>query len=243
MNDDWPIDWVFQDSRFKLSHGNDDEPLLNFLCEMFHPAVRDEKSNWKGFLERINELLKYDGYEIYGKEHISGRTVYGWKEIGDENVIVRQIESIKEAFNTDYVCKQADIMYENIDEAPNFSIGKAKELLETCCKTILDEQGIAYSDEMDLIQLMRTACESIGLSPKKIKEDAKGRDIAARILGNLTNIAQGMAELRNLYGDGHGKQKDFKTLPPRYARLAVGASVTAVKFMWDTYQERIKNVY
>ena len=86
---------------------------------------------------------------------------------------------------------------------------------------------------------MKTTCESIGLSAKKLKNGVAGQDIAARILGNLGNIAQGMAELRNLYGDGHGKSKGFQSLPPRYAHLAVGSSVAAVHFMWDTYQDRM----
>jgi hypothetical protein len=100
------------------------------------------------------------------------------------------------------------------------------------------EQGITYSTELDLTQLMRTACESIDLSPKKIPDGVKGKEIAGRILGNLANISQGMSELRNFYGDGHGKNRNFKSLPPRYANLAVGSSVAAVQFMWNTYRER-----
>jgi len=50
----------------------------------------------------------------------------------------------------------------------------------------------------------------INLSPKKFPDGVTGKDIAGRILGNLTNISQGMAELRNLYSDGHGN--NFKPL-------------------------------
>lgn len=238
-NDDWEYGWVFTDRRFQLCNGYDDEHLLSFICEIFHPAVRDEKLPWERFLEKLNSLLLFDGYEIIEKDHISGRTVYGWRELASgERVMIEQIENIKEAFNTDYVNTQVNLMYELINGAPHSAIGKAKELFEICCKTILDEQEITYSQELDLTQLMRLACDSLDLSPKKLKDGVLGKDIAARILGNLSNISQGMAELRNLYGDGHGKNKDFRPLPPRYAHLAVGASVAAVHFMWDTYQER-----
>lgn len=47
-----------------------------------------------------------------------------------------------------------------------------------------------------------------------------------------------MSELRNAYGDGHGKTKSFKSLSSRYARLAVGAAITVVYFLWETYEER-----
>ena len=80
-NDDWEYYWVFSDSRFCLSNGNEDEQLLDFICEMLHPAVRDEKQPWQEYLKKFNELLGMDGYELYEKEHISGRAVYGYREI------------------------------------------------------------------------------------------------------------------------------------------------------------------
>lgn len=239
-NDDYEFGWVFEDERFCLADGNEDEYLLNFLCEMLHPAVRVESGDWKKILERLNELLAPDGYCLYQKGVLSGRAIYGWKNTGlGEKIVTGQIEDIKVAFDSNYVDVQIDLMYEMIKSAPHSAIGKAKELLEICCKTILDEQKIEYSTDLDLTQLMKIACESIGLSAKKLKDGVTGQDIAARILANLGNIAHGMAELRNLYGDGHGKNRAFQPLPPRYAHLAVGASVAAVHFMWETYQERI----
>ncbi|MEL7605775.1 MAG: hypothetical protein AAGU39_06965 [Sedimentibacter saalensis] len=77
-NDDYPSCWVFEDDRFQLKNGSD-ETYLRFICEIFHPAVRDEKGYWKEFLAEINKFLKNDGYEIYPAEKISNRDVYSWK--------------------------------------------------------------------------------------------------------------------------------------------------------------------
>lgn len=87
-NNDWDEYWIFNDNRFELTTGFDDEPLLRFLCEMFHPVVRSESEPWRKFLEIINELLKQDGYELYEKSHISGRTVYGWREIIPNGIVI-----------------------------------------------------------------------------------------------------------------------------------------------------------
>lgn len=76
-NDDFENGWVFEDERFELLNG-DDEVLLQFLCAVFHPAVRDETGYWKDFLDAINGLLQKDGYELYPESKISGRDVYGW---------------------------------------------------------------------------------------------------------------------------------------------------------------------
>ena len=82
-NDDYEDGWVFEDERFELLNG-EDEVLLNFLCSVFHPAVRYENGYWKEFLDEINGLLRNDGYELYPESKISGRDVYGWRKYDPE---------------------------------------------------------------------------------------------------------------------------------------------------------------
>ena len=77
-NGDYPDDWIFEDERFQLLDG-EDNILLDFLCEVFHPEVRDENRAWERYLERINSLLNEDGYEIVATSKLSGRDVFSWK--------------------------------------------------------------------------------------------------------------------------------------------------------------------
>ena len=77
--------------------------------------------------------------------------------------------------------------------------------------------------------------------PKDIPNEIKGAACIKAVLGNLKAIAQGITELRNLYGSGHGKSSSFTGLEPRHASLAVGSSVTLVRFLWDSY-ERYKHI-
>lgn len=74
---DYPEEcWFFDDERFQLRHGDGDEPLLRFMCEMLHPSVRNENSQWKDYLDKFNSLLRVDGYELYPAQLISGRALY-----------------------------------------------------------------------------------------------------------------------------------------------------------------------
>lgn len=82
-NGDWEIGWVFTDNRFELLNGSDLH-FLEFLCAVFHPENRDEKGCWKKYLEKINKLLNADGYELFENEKISGRSVYSWRKLTDE---------------------------------------------------------------------------------------------------------------------------------------------------------------
>ncbi len=82
-NDDYEGVWVFEDGRFCLMEG-EDEILLRFLSEMFHPVVRDEKGYWKEFRDEINDLLRKDRYELFVANEVSGRDVYSWREYDPE---------------------------------------------------------------------------------------------------------------------------------------------------------------
>ncbi|MEQ5772287.1 hypothetical protein QQY70_01840 [Streptococcus suis] len=78
-NDDYPENWVFTDKRFGLLEGYD-KTFLDFICEIFHPEVRDDSKNWEIYLKSINSLLQKDGYELYPSSQISGRNVYSWRK-------------------------------------------------------------------------------------------------------------------------------------------------------------------
>ena len=84
QNDDDSGCWIFEDERFKLCDG-DDSILLEFLCEVFHPEVRDEKENWMIFLDKINELLRKDGYELFVSGKLSEREVFDWRLYDKKN--------------------------------------------------------------------------------------------------------------------------------------------------------------
>ena len=84
-NWDWEDDWVFYDPRFGIKNLNDKE-FLRFILEIFNPAVRDESKNWEEALEKINEFLKRDGFEIYESDNISGRQIFQYRRYSEMKI-------------------------------------------------------------------------------------------------------------------------------------------------------------
>ena len=84
-NWDWEDDWVFYDPRFGIKNLNDKE-FLRFILEIFSPAVRDESKNWEEALEKINEFLKRDGFEIYESDNISGRQIFQYRRYSEMKI-------------------------------------------------------------------------------------------------------------------------------------------------------------
>jgi hypothetical protein len=118
------------------------------------------------------------------------------------------------------------------------AIGTAKELVETCCKSILTEAGVPFAKGDDLPKLVKSTVTLLELTPDDIPEQARATDTIKRLLSNLASITQGVAELRNHYGTGHGKVGANKGLQSRHAKLAVGAASTLAVFLAETHQVR-----
>ena len=134
------------------------------------------------------------------------------------------------------MARQIKLMVSMQRTNPTEAIGKAKELIESCCKTILDEMGIPWSKNDDVSQLSGKVLKELDLLPDIIQPSDPGADSIKALLGNLRAIPSKLAELRNPYGSGHGKSASFVGLEERHAKLAVGCSITFVDFVWNTYE-------
>ena len=140
------------------------------------------------------------------------------------------------SFNSDYIRDQIDLMRKFQETNPTEAIGKAKELIESYCKTILEEEEIAVDPKWNMTKLVDELFKHFKLMPSDIEDDIKGAKSIKQILGSLKAITQGLAELRNFYGSGHGKTSSYKGLQPRHARLAVGSATVLIQFICDTHE-------
>lgn len=146
------------------------------------------------------------------------------------------IDNLKKEFNSDYINELLDLMMKMEKDNPTEAIGKAKELIESCCKTILEKENVIIDKNWDVIRLVDETFKYFNIMPRDISDDKKGAKTIRAILGNLKAIAQGIAELRNPYGSGHGKSATYIGLQPRHASLAIGSSITLARFLWDSYE-------
>lgn len=147
-------------------------------------------------------------------------------------------ETLKEKFSSAYVSTHIDIMLRMQNENPTEAIGKSKEFIESCCKTILEESQAAIDKDWNVSQLVKATMKLLEISTDNVDESTAESKTVKAILGNLHGIAGNIAELRNAYGSGHGKSASYKGLNIRHAKLAVWSSITLVNYLWDTYEWR-----
>ncbi len=149
------------------------------------------------------------------------------------------LNAIKEhakVLNANHLAEQIRRMEASVETDPSLAIGTAKELIETCCKTILAERGKPVSGTPDVSTLTKETLKELKLVPEGIPEAARGADVIKRLLSNLGAIGNGLAELRGLYGTGHGKHGSSTGLSVRHAKLAVGAAATLTVFLFETHK-------
>jgi len=243
MNRDGEPDWVFYDSRFNLLHG-DDATFLRFLCEMLHPVVQPDPDEVEKLRQTINGILIRDVYELVEKMRLSGRPVFAARQVDIPGAY--PVEAMREevrALDSAYVMQQITRMDTSLSDDPALAIGTAKELIETCCKMILQDRRVAVDGTWDLSQLVKQTSRQLRLTPEDIPEHAKAAATIRRVLGSLGAITQGLAELRNAYGTGHGKGPTHRGLSPRHARLAVGAASTLAVFLVQTHREQVEGTH
>lgn len=237
-NYDWEDDWVFSDSRFGLSHGEDDI-VLAFLAEMLHPLVRTDEAQVASLLTSFNQALVRDGYELYPTSWISGHAIYGWRRLDAFHGSTPELR-LAERPLTDRAVLQEHLerIRTGLVADPPAAISSCKDLLESLFKIILDRSQVSYSSSEDVPHLYRKVAQLLALNTESVPESARGSQTSQTILRTLVTTANSLAELRNELGVGHGRSARSAALA-RHARLALNATVTVAEFVLDTWQTRI----
>lgn len=176
--------------------------------------------------DRFQQQLGREGYEYRDGTIVPITTA---ARLADAKLIAEQ-------FDAAHITDQIKRIEASIDIDPALAIGTAKELVESCFKTILRERNVEYGKE-DLPQLGKKAFAAMRLLPEDVPDSAKGARTVKVLLSNLATVVQGLAELRGLYGTGHGRDGRSRGVSARHARLAVGAATALVTFAFQTHLE------
>ncbi len=236
INDvDWSLDWIFVDSRFSL-YELDQETFLKFISEILNPTVREDYSEQTQLAAAFNRHLKRDGWELVEDERINGHPKYEpERTVRRLNTSTQRIKAVAASLNSSNLYEDLRRLERVGDTEPGEAIGLAKEIVESCCKLILDDRSVSYREKADIPELLKLLRKEIQIMPQGIDENAKAANEIREVLTSLGKIAHSLGIIRNAYGKGHGRGRDFRSLEPRHARLAVGAASTFVDFVLNRH--------
>jgi len=184
----------------------------------------------KGIADKLLYWLKLDGFEWIGGKLVRAA---GTPVLDDLHNATHKLEGT-------HIAQQIQRMKDAVDTDPSLAIGTAKELIETVCKTILEERGKQVDGTPDIPMLTKALLKELQLVPEGVPEARRGADTIKSVLRSLGSIGNDLAQLRGLYGTGHGKTAKTQSLKPRHAKLAVGAAATLVTFLFETHRDTAK---
>jgi hypothetical protein len=215
------------------------DQFLRFLCEVVHPVVRPNRDEALKLASHFNDQLRKVGYELYEVELIAGRPRFDSRPLKDlARQAVLRAKNVADSLDAGWMAKEIERLENSIDRDPALAIGTAKELIETCCKTILTKRGVLLTKSEDLVELTKKVTKEIKLVPEGVSDETRGAENIKLVLRNLTQLTNNLAQLRGLYGTGHGRDGNHRGLQPRHARLAVASAVAFIDFVSETYRER-----
>lgn len=125
---------------------------------------------------------------------------------------------------------------ERRENDPAGAITLARTLLESVCKYILEDEGIAYKADTDLPRLWTLCAEQLNMAPSQHTEE-----IFKSILGSCQNIVGSLGSLRNRISDSHGQGKLPVKPQPRHAELTVNLAGSMAQFLVATWENKKSN--
>ncbi|MYF30483.1 MAG: abortive infection family protein [Gammaproteobacteria bacterium] len=236
-NDDWPQDWVFTDERFGL-YDLEQGTFLKFVAEVLHPGVRIDATEQAQLAIAFNDHLGNGGWQLVEDMVLDGRPTYvAERKVHGLGNSVRRIKAVAASLGSGNLYEDLRRLEHIGDTEPGEAIGLAKEIVESCCKLILDDRNVPYPETADIPKLLKLLRGEIEIMPQGIRETAKASNEIRDVLTSLGKIAHALGPIRNAYGKGHGRGRNFKGLEPRHARLAIGAASTFVDFVLDRHRD------
>jgi hypothetical protein len=123
-------------------------------------------------------------------------------------------------------------------ENPGLAFDLAKTLIESACRTILTERGVAFDPGDDLPQLFKTVTQQLPFLPPSASGEAEARKSLMQTLSGLSTAVQGVCELRNACGfASHGSDSPRPAMESVQALLAASAADAIIGFLHRVHRQ------
>ena len=122
-------------------------------------------------------------------------------------------------------------------ENPSLAFDLARTLIESTCRTMLNERSVAYATRDDLPKLFRLVTNNLPFLPTTESDAVKVRKSLLQTLTGLSTAIQGICELRNHCGLSHGSGGPRPKMEAAQALLAAETADTIVGFLHRVHRQ------
>lgn len=199
--------------------------LLNDLMGYYELHYEDEFSK-SG--ESAGGFYGIDRYsEEYARYYRKARAILD-RENARRNPFEDSSEYLKEQFSSEYMATQIDSLMKMRETNPTDAIGRSKEFVESCSKTILRETGVEVSNNLDVNELIKATKKKLDIDTDSVSNNLPEAKTVKKIPGSLTGLVGGIAEFRNDWGMGTEKRPTSNRFPCVTPSLLLGLALRSL---------------
>lgn len=133
--------------------------------------------------------------------------------------------------------QQVEAIEQDIYQRPALVFDLAKAMIETVCKTILEDLGVGCNNNYDCPRLLRETLTHLRLFPSGHEAPSEITESIRKTVNGLMTTVQGLCELRSREGmASHGRGAFERNLEPIQAVLAASSADTISSFLWNVYR-------
>ncbi|MBI5846181.1 MAG: abortive infection family protein [Deltaproteobacteria bacterium] len=133
--------------------------------------------------------------------------------------------------------EQVEALEEAMPDRPGVVVSFCRTIIETTCKTILTDRGIAVDSAWEAPKLVSESVKYLNLGPRDDGGvDARLRTGAEQLVRGLNQIVAGIVEIRNAHGSAaHGSDAYAPLLDARYAEILARSTDAVVGLLFKTH--------
>lgn len=184
-------------------------------------------------LSHLNQFLAYDGFELQRQ----GRVVR-LVAAGRTTPVVDHLVTKAGSLDLDTVGRDLERALASAETDPEDAVTAACSTAESVCRSVLIELGLELPVKKDISGLYRAVAGPLGLAPDRSDLPADVVQDIRKVLSGLSTCLEGIGSLRTHAGDAHGRERGYRRIDARIARLAIHAASTTALFILETWQQK-----
>lgn len=184
-------------------------------------------------VDYLNKHLFYDGLKL----ELAGRTMR-LVEVLVTAPVTDELSAMAAGIDFDTASRDLDRALRAAADDPEIAVTAACAVVESVCRSILVELEIGFPAKQDISSLYRAVRDPLGLDPMKEHVAPEIVNDVKAVLSGLVTSVQSIGSLRTHVGGAHGKEKGFRRIDARIAKLAIHSASAIALFIIETWQIR-----
>lgn len=222
------------DALERANLGGDQTILKSIIERAADPRdFLNDPDRLQSVIEYLNERLSYDGLEL---QRVGSTIRLGTP--GRSSSVVDALATAVVVIDFDTVRRDLDRALASAENDPEDAVTSACSVVESVCRSVLIELGLPLPQKKDIQGLYQAIREPLGLTPDKQGVPDEIANDVRTILGGLNSVVNGVGSLRTHGGDAHGRERGYRRIDSRIARLAIHSASTASLFLVETWQKK-----